>query len=62
VRYRVTYRLDLDLAPALVEADEVAVEGTAIVLRRTVLVIGQPRLVVARRLRASDVTAVDEAD
>ena len=61
MQYRVTYRSDLDLEPELIEADEVAVEGdSSIVLRRTVMVIGSPRTVGARRLRAADVQAVDE--
>lgn len=60
MRYRITYHPDMEREPELVEADSVAVEGgTQIVLRGATVVIGQPREIVIRRLRAAEVEAVD---
>ena len=44
--------------PLLVEADEHRIEGAWHVFRRTTLVMGQPRTVVALRLPIADVRQV----
>ena len=48
-------------APFLVDADEHAVEGAFHVFRRSTVVVGRPRTVVALRLPLSDVQRVDRA-
>lgn len=54
--YRVTFT---DGRTEDVAGDHVSVEGAShIVIRQTVLVIGQPRQVVVRRLRSADVADV----
>ena len=59
--YRITYRPDADRAPEVVDADDVTLEGEShLVFRRTQLVIGRPRQVVARRIVAAGVLTVDE--
>jgi hypothetical protein len=60
--FTITYRPEREQAAERVEADTCHVEGGAgwIVLRRVVLVIGQPREVVARRIPARDVLSVTE--
>jgi hypothetical protein len=61
VQFCITYRPETNLPPEVVEAEHATVEGEAnVVLRGTVLVIGQPREVVVRRIRAVDVLRVDE--
>lgn len=58
--FRITYRPERALPPEEVEGDRVVVEGDRhVVVRRTVLVIGQPREVVVRRLSGDDVVSVD---
>jgi hypothetical protein len=58
--YRITY--SDDRASEVVEAEGVTVEGSngLIVLRKTVMVAGQPREVVIRRIAAVGVRAIDE--
>lgn len=59
--YKITYRPEAEQAPEFIEADEVTVEGEShIVLRKTVLVIGQPRLVPVRRVPAIHVAEIAE--
>lgn len=59
--YRITYRPEVAQPAETVEADRVDVEsGVHIVLRGTAIVVGQPREIVVRRLRAADVLAVTE--
>lgn len=55
--YRVTFT---DGTVEDVQAERADVEERHVVLRRTVLVIGQPREVVVRRLAGSAVSSVDE--
>ena len=58
-KYRVTYTDDR--ADEVVEAERVTVEGSngLVALRKTVMVIGQPREVVVRRIVGAAITAVD---
>jgi hypothetical protein len=57
--YRITYADDR--AAEMVEAERVTVEaGNQIVFHNTVLLMGLPREVIARRLSTADVQAVDE--
>lgn len=57
--YRVSYA---DGRLEHVEGDHVTVEGEShIVIRRTMLVIGKPREVVVRRIRAVDIIDVTDA-
>jgi hypothetical protein len=62
MQYRVTYTGDRP--DEVIEADQVTVEGSngLVVLRKTVLVAGQPREVVVRRLAGATVRAVEEVD
>lgn len=59
--YLITYRPDTGQLPETVQADSVTVEGeTHVVFRQTRLVIGLPREIVVRRIRAAGVVSVDE--
>jgi len=59
-QFTVTYRTETSRPPEQVEADTVAVEaGGQVVLRRSVVVIGQPREVVVLRLAGRDLLSVE---
>lgn len=60
MRFRITFTEPRE--PEVVEADgaEVKASNGQIVLRRTVMVAGQPRQVVVRRYTAGEVESVDE--
>jgi hypothetical protein len=59
--FTITYRDELGRAPETVEADRADTEPAhgLVVLRRAVLVIGQPREVVVRRLHAADLRSLE---
>jgi hypothetical protein len=61
--FRITYRPETGQPHEDIEADRVEVEGThgMVVLRRQVLVMGNPRDIVVRRLPGATVASVDEA-
>jgi hypothetical protein len=60
--FHITYRPDTALSPEQVEADRCDVEADNgwLVLRRVVLVVGQPRDVVVRRIEAGTVLSLTE--
>jgi hypothetical protein len=60
--YRVTYRPDLRHPAEDVDADRVTVQPGSgqVLLHTSVLVIGQPREIVVRRLRGEDVLSVEQ--
>lgn len=62
-QFTITYRDELGRASETVEADRADTEPAhgLVVLRRAVLVIGQPREVVVRRLHAADVHSIEQS-
>ena len=60
--YRIRYRSATGARFDDVEADELRREGAWLVLRRCELVVGTPRLVVALRVRLTDVQHVVRRD
>lgn len=60
--FTITYRPETGLPAETVDADGVRTEaGGQVVLRRSVLVVGQPREVVVRRLAGAQVLRVEPA-